>query len=163
MGWSSFWTPRTAMLHGTLPAARSLPGPRNAVHAIDWRWCGGTASLTGRGMMRHGTRYHRCVTHANFLLVSALMTGAIAQDVGSLQGSSFDLPQTDLDREVLTLCFGAIDAVHSERSSGLQQSLEAERALAACATFSSFSIDLARQLTQIAFGGNFDGTSRPMS
>jgi hypothetical protein len=36
-------------------------------------------------------------------LLTTLLLGVSAQNVGSLRQASFDLPQTDLDREVLTL------------------------------------------------------------
>lgn len=88
----------------------------------------------------------------------AFMLAATAQNVGALRQTSYDLPQTDLDREVLTLFFGAIDAVQGPCSASMTASLAAESALAACATFSTYGLGLSRQSAQLAFDANFQGT-----
>jgi hypothetical protein len=88
----------------------------------------------------------------------AFMLVASAQNVGALRQTSYDLPQTVLDREVLTLFFGAIDAVQRPCSASLTDSLASERALAACAAFDAGNLDLERRRAQLAFESNFDGT-----
>ena len=90
--------------------------------------------------------------------VTALLLFASAQNVGSLRQASYELPQMALDTEVLTLFFGAINAVQGPCSATLSASLASERALAACATFSPLSLDLSRQSAQLAFEANFQGT-----
>ena len=91
--------------------------------------------------------------------LAALLLIASAQNVGSLRQSSYDLPQTPLDSEVLTLFFGAIEAVQGPCAPSLTESLAAERALAACATFGGSGLDTRRTLAELAFETNRTGTS----
>lgn len=60
---------------------------------------------------------------------------------------------------MLTLFFGAIDAVQGSCSASMTASLAAESALAACATFSTYGLDLSRQSARLAFEANFRGTA----
>ena len=88
----------------------------------------------------------------------SLLAMASAQSVGSLRQASYDLPQTTLDSEVLTLFFGAIEAVQGPCSATLTESLSTERALAACATFRTSNLDTRRTLAELAFETNYSGT-----
>ena len=90
--------------------------------------------------------------------LAALLLVASAQNVGSLRQASYDLPQTALDGEVLTLFFGALDAVQGPCSATLTESLAAENALAACATFRASNLDTRRSLAELAFQTNRTGT-----
>ena len=59
---------------------------------------------------------------------------------------------------MLTLYFGAIDAVQGPCGTSLTASLAAESALAACANFGTYGLDPTRQSAQLAFEANFQGT-----
>lgn len=96
------------------------------------------------------------VVFACALIVSSV---AFGQNVGALRTSRFALPQNDVDREVITLFFGAFGGVQGDCSESLEASLEAEGALAACATFDPgfYEPAMLRQLAELAFDGNFGG------
>lgn len=78
----------------------------------------------------------------------------LGQNVRSLREQSTDLPQSAADREVLNLFFGAISAVQDGCGPALVESLRAENALAACATYgTSFgsTAELTRQMVELEF------------
>ena len=95
------------------------------------------------------------------ILAFALIVGSVGfgQNVGALRTSPYALPQNDVDREVVTLFFGAFGGVQRSCSDSLEASLEDEGALAACATFDPgfYEPAMLRQLAELAFDGNFDG------
>ena len=94
-------------------------------------------------------------TWLRLLLCLILSAGvAIGQDVRSLRVQSTDLPRTENDREVLNLFFGSISAVQGACSESLVESLRAEDALAACATYSTqygLPAEMTRQMVDTEF------------
>jgi hypothetical protein len=87
------------------------------------------------------------------LVILVVATSAVSQSVRSLRGQVTDLPQTETDRKVLNLFFGSVSAVQGPCSESLVASLQKEKALAACASYStSFtSAELARQMVELEF------------
>lgn len=82
----------------------------------------------------------------------ALLGLGLAQSVGSLRASSWDLPKTDVDNTVVSSFFGALQAVQTACPQSLQDSLAAERALAACARLGDyFSGEVARAMVEMEF------------
>lgn len=68
----------------------------------------------------------------------------------SLRQQSTDLPQTDTDRAVVNIFFGAVSAVQAPCSADLKTSLKAERASAACASYeNTFYAELGDTLRQL--------------
>lgn len=90
-------------------------------------------------------------TIVSVVIVTATLTVA-AQGVGSLRGSSWDLPKTEADNTVVSEYFGALSAVQTTCPQTLQNSLAAERALAACARLGDyFDGEMARSMAELAF------------
>jgi len=96
---------------------------------------------------------------ARFACVPFIASVAVGQHAVALQTLSYALPQNNVDREVITLFFGALGGVQGTCSESLEASLEAEGALAACATFDPgfYEPAILRQMAELAFDGNFDG------
>lgn len=86
---------------------------------------------------------------ALWVVLAALAFG-MAQNVGGLRQSSWDLPVTAADNTVVSEFFGAISAVQTVCSESLRASLAAERALAACARLGDyFDAELGRSMTEL--------------
>lgn len=83
-----------------------------------------------------------------------LASVGLGQNVRSLREQVADLPQSGADREVLNLFFGGISAVQGECAPSLVESLRAENALAACASYGTglgISAEVARQMVEVEF------------
>lgn len=94
----------------------------------------------------------KLVHNAVSLVVLAVTLSAAAQGVGTLRQSSWDLPKTDVDNVVVSEFFGALSAVQTACPQSLQDSLAAERALAACARLGAyFNGEVARAMAEMAF------------
>ncbi|MEX2536237.1 MAG: hypothetical protein WD273_11640 [Trueperaceae bacterium] len=90
------------------------------------------------------------------VLVLAFLTFThlgLGQNVRSLREQPTDLPQSTADREVLNLFFGAISAVQGRCIPALVESLQAENALAACASYGTNfgTAELTRQEVELEF------------
>lgn len=87
------------------------------------------------------------------LVTAAVLFGAVlAQGVGSLRTTSWDLPRTETDNTVVSAFFGALQAVQTSCPQSLQDSLAAERAYAACAKLGDYlSGELGRTMVEVEF------------
>lgn len=95
-------------------------------------------------------------------IFSSLLCAAFAQNVSSLRQASTDLPQTDADRTVVNLFFGSISAVQTPCDESLKASLEAEKALAACASFdNSMYMGMGETLTRQTVDMSFYDMTEP--